>query len=101
MGLFNKNIQEMESSGKLNELRDKWFGSPKECYELDGAESQNKFPVDDFIPLTILAGGIIAAAVILATINRIIWGAQGERFKKSWKKISTKISGDHESVGMS
>ena len=92
MSLFNMNIQEMESSGELNKLRTEWFGSPTECDELDYPGSESKFPVDDFYPLTILAVAVIGVAVLLATINRILWGPKVTRkqFQESWKNITAR-----------
>ena len=84
------NIQDMESSGELNQLRDKWFNSPRQCDGFDLADSHDKFPVDEFIPLTILSAAFIAVAVTLASINRFIWGPTETRIKlqDSWTKCT-------------
>ena len=82
------NIQEMESSGELNQLRDKWFSSPRQCDGFDLADSNDKFPVDEFIPLTILSAAFIVVAVAVASINRIIWGSA---MKDSMKKRTARV----------
>ena len=74
MGVFNKNIQEMEASGMLARRYQHWFGVPQKC---DATQSQGEevlFPVEPFIPLALQTFIMIVVAIFFATFNRLFWG---------------------------
>ena len=79
MGIFNKNIQEMEASGELHRLRSEVFKFPTDCGSTDGASEDEPFQVDALVPYAFMTGIMIAVALLLALINRAVWKSRDER----------------------
>ena len=91
-GVFNKNIQEMEATGILVNLRRKWFKSPQKCSltQTSGDTGVPLLPADPFIPLAFQTVMLVGAALLLAAFNRIFFKSQAikRKLKNTVRKMS-------------